>query len=141
MQPAGKHDWFISLEQIKDGERECKEREDAKRERERESEEREREKREREKKRQEREWECMTLADENGGKRETSLGCGYEERERKRAKRERETGREVFVMGCDGCCCCFFVCFVTVRGLFFGLLSFFTGRLACVQDHAFPQLP
>jgi hypothetical protein len=84
----------------------------------------------------------MTLVDEHSTCREISLGYGYEEREKKRAKRERDRERSV----CHGmmvvvfCCCCLF--FVTVRGLFFGLLSFFTGRLACAQAHAaFPQLP
>jgi hypothetical protein len=68
-------------------------------------------------------------------------------REREREQRERDRGRSVvFVMGwwLLLLLLLFFVareahhhfwCFV------FGLLSLFTGGLACVQDHAFPQLP
>jgi hypothetical protein len=64
-----------------------------------------------------------------------------EQRERER-ERERQGEKRCFWPWDDGC---FVVLCHCTRpagtNFFFGLLSFFTGRLACVQRHASPQLP
>jgi hypothetical protein len=100
----------------------------------------------------ERQRECITLADKRRAKREISpLGHGCEERERKNGKESGRQGEKCRV--CHGmmvgffgffCCSCFiFLSLHEASGA--PTLSFasclFAGRLACAQDHAFPQLP
>jgi hypothetical protein len=79
----------------------------------------------------------MTMADDHRVKGDVGMGCGCEERERGERSKERERGtdeKRCFWAWDDDCfVVCVFCVFCHCTRLFFGLLSFFAGRLACAQ--------